>query len=235
MRIKTILIIAAATLVGACNSGQKNVVSPEDFSKQLKNKASAVVLDVRSPEEFAMGYIEGARNINVNAPDFSNQVASIDKNSTVYVYCKSGSRSAKASGILKDLGYSNVVDLDGGILAWERQGFEVKGKRVPPQTSYTMASFNKEVQSSNLILVDFYADWCGPCKRMAPHIETMKRKYGDNLKVLKVDTDRSPEVSKIFEIRSIPLVKVYKDGKEVYDRMGYHSEEELDAVLQDYL
>ena len=98
-----LLVITTFTLL-ACNSGSNNAASPSDFRDQLSNSTYAVLLDVRSPEEFAMGYIEGAKNINVNTPDFSEQVKSIDKNSTVYVYCKSGSRSNKAAGILKDLG-----------------------------------------------------------------------------------------------------------------------------------
>ena len=66
---------------------------------------------------------------------------------------------------------------------------------------------------------------------MAPHVEAMKEKYGDKLTVLKVDTDKSVQVSEHFKINAIPLVKLYKNAKEVYDKTGYHSAEELDALL----
>ncbi|MEN8696880.1 MAG: thioredoxin, partial [Bacteroidia bacterium] len=100
---------------------------------------------------------------------------------------------------------------------------------------YTLAAYNEAVQAGKVVLVDFYAPWCGPCKMMAPHIETMKEKYGDNLVILKVDTDKSLEVSSHFKINAIPLIKVYKDGKEVYDRTGYHTAEELEALLNKYI
>jgi len=70
---------------------------------------------------------------------------------------------------------------------------------------------------------------------MAPHIEALKEKYNDQLTVLKVDTDKSAEVSQHFGISGIPLVKLYKNGKEVYDKTGYHSQEELQALLDKYL
>lgn len=232
LKISALILLA---FLQACSSGSKNVLEPSDFNKQLEANPNAVVIDVRSPEEYAMGYIPGAKNINVNAPDFRDKVSVFDKDKTLYVYCKSGSRSATAADILMDLGYSKIRDLDGGILAWEGEGLELEGKKEPPKVMYTMASFNEEVKASNLVLVDFYADWCGPCKRMAPHVSKMKQKYGDALTIIKVDTDKSPEVSKNFDIRSIPLVKVYKNGSEVYDRIGYHSEEELDAILQKHL
>ena len=70
---------------------------------------------------------------------------------------------------------------------------------------------------------------------MAPHIEAMKKKHGDKLTILKVDTDKSVEVSNYFKINAIPLVKIYKGGKEVYDKTGYHTAEELDGLLVNLL
>lgn len=84
-------------------------------------------------------------------------------------------------------------------------------------------------------VIDFYADWCGPCKMMAPHIESVKKKYGEKLTILKVDTDKSIAIGQHFNITGIPLVKVYFEGKEVYDRVGYHKEEELETILKSYL
>ena len=98
-----------------------------------------------------------------------------------------------------------------------------------------MEEYNAVIDTSGLVLVDFYADWCGPCKMMAPHVKTMQEKYGEKLTVLKVDTDKSPAVSAHFNITGIPLVKVYLNGKEVYDKIGYHTAEELDAVLSKQL
>ena len=86
-----------------------------------------------------------------------------------------------------------------------------------------------------LTVLYFTATWCGPCKMMAPHIESLKAKYGDKIAIVKVDTDKSMEVSKHFKISAIPLIKIYKDGQEVYNKIGYHSEEELESAFSLYL
>ena len=231
-----ILAFALFVALASCSKSGGQTVTAQEFEDLLKTPAQKVLLDVRTPEEYAMNHIPGSNNLNVNASDFEAQVKTIDKNSEIFVYCKSGSRSADAATILNQLGFTKVYNLDGGILAW--QGANKPVETAPSQQNtngYTMESYNAVIDSNKVVLVDFYADWCGPCKMMAPHVKTMQEKYGDKLTVLKVDTDRSPAVSQHFNITGIPLVKVYAGGKEVYDKVGYHSAEELDAVLAKHL
>ncbi|UWX55570.1 rhodanese-like domain-containing protein [Maribacter litopenaei] len=82
---------------------------------ELKN---VVLLDVRTPEEYQQGHLENSLNVNWYDSDFVQQVEGIDKDDTIYVYCKLGGRSAKAQEKLKSLGYKNVVNLEGGYDAW---------------------------------------------------------------------------------------------------------------------
>lgn len=82
---------------------------------------SVILVDVRTPEEFAAGHIEQARNINWYDSDFTEQMEAIDKEQTIYVYCKKGGRSAKAAQLLDSLGYKKVVDLIGGYDAYKSQ------------------------------------------------------------------------------------------------------------------
>ncbi|MCG2461738.1 rhodanese-like domain-containing protein [Flavobacteriaceae bacterium F89] len=83
-----------------------------DYSgKELKN---GILLDVRTPEEFQEGHLDRALNINWYDSDFAEQIQRLDKEKTIYVYCKLGGRSAKASKVLDSLGFKNVVDLTGG-------------------------------------------------------------------------------------------------------------------------
>lgn len=98
---------------------------------------------------------------------------------------------------------------------------------------YDLRSYNESV-SEGVVLVDFYATWCGPCKMMEPHIKSLKDEYGNKLKVVKIDIDKNLEIATHFNISSIPLVKVYSNGKEVYGKLGYHSEEELKTILANY-
>ena len=86
-------------------------VTQSDLSK-------VILLDVRTPEEFSQGHLENALNINWFDEDFDKQVEKIDKDETIYVYCKAGGRSAKAQQKLQAMGYKNVVNLEGGYDAW---------------------------------------------------------------------------------------------------------------------
>lgn len=94
------------------------VVEPEAYKKYIEVE-NAQVIDVRTPEEFAEGHIDGAQNIDFQAKDFLEQFSRIDKDRPVYIYCRSGKRSAKAAEQLSELGFPNIIDLQGGFLAWK--------------------------------------------------------------------------------------------------------------------
>jgi rhodanese-related sulfurtransferase len=79
---------------------------------------------VRTPEEYAAGHLENAVNINLYDDDFKSQLEAIDKSKAVAVYCKVGGRSAKAADIIKEIGFTEVYDLEGGILNWEEKGMK---------------------------------------------------------------------------------------------------------------
>ena len=83
-----------------------------------------------------------------------------------------------------------------------------------------MSKFNDVIKSHDLVLVDFYADWCGPCKAMAPELEKLKTELGDKIKIVKINTEKNQAISAQYNIRSIPTVHLYKDGKQVYNKAG---------------
>jgi len=111
--------LIAAFLLMACGKSQEMAIT--DFSAD-DLKDGAVLVDVRTPEEYADGHLEGALNIDWFSPDFASKWEGIDKGQTVYVYCKVGGRSAKAAQMLDSLGYSHVVDLTGGYDAYLAAG-----------------------------------------------------------------------------------------------------------------
>ena len=238
-KLKNSLTLLLLVALVSCSSANKSTddskpLDPTSFKKKREESISFTLVDVRTPEEFAMNHLDGAKNMDVNAVDFAESAKTIDKSKPVMVYCKSGGRSATATTILREMGYT-VFELAGGILNWQSVGLPIASDGLKNDDGYSLARYMEETSASPLVLVDFQATWCGPCRMMAPHIEALKEKYKDQLTVLKVDTDKSTEVSQYFRISGIPLVKLYKDGKEVYDKTGYHSQEELQALLGKYL
>ncbi len=111
---------AASTAAIDTNIQTDGVVDVAGFAKLLE--AEHLLVDVRTPEEFAEGYIAAATNINFYDDDFADRATKLDKSKPVLVYCKKGGRSAKAYKILKGAGFEKVYDLDGGFTAWKSAG-----------------------------------------------------------------------------------------------------------------
>lgn len=112
----------------SCEAQQKKgteLVTPKQFSEAIVENEGQLI-DVRTPNEYNAGHIEGAQNINLHDDTFAKQINKLDKDKTVYVYCKAGRRSAEATKTLKENGFKNVVELDGGTDAWTAVGKPLK-------------------------------------------------------------------------------------------------------------
>jgi rhodanese-related sulfurtransferase len=108
--------ILAAFVLAACGSATSAVqtVDPQNFLASA-SQTGAVVVDVRTPEEFAAGHLPDAVNVNVEDPTFESQIASLDKGATYVVYCRSGRRSAVATDAMAAAGFTSVFNLNGGL------------------------------------------------------------------------------------------------------------------------
>ena len=96
----------------------------------------------------------------------------------------------------------------------------------------TDETFQRTIESAELpVLVDFYADWCGPCKMMAPDVDALAREQQGKALIAKLDTDRNQQTAGAFQIRGIPTVIVFRDGKEVERQSGAVKKAVLEAML----
>lgn len=95
-------------------------------------------------------------------------------------------------------------------------------------TSLTEGSFDEEITGGDApVLVDFWAEWCGPCKMIAPVLEEIAGEQGDNLKVTKLNVDEAPEIARRFEVMSIPTLILFKDGEPVKRIVGAKGKAQL--------
>lgn len=225
----------AAFLLVSCSIGQgstKTDLSPSEFSKQIKETENPTILDVRTPGEFGEGHIQNALNIDWNGASFDAQVSKLDKNKTVFVYCLSGGRSGSAASQLRSNGFKNVLELDGGMMAWRSASLpETTDSKIVKSKGMTTSEFEKLLQTDKVVLVDFYAEWCGPCKKMKPSILAIENELASNVKVIRIDVDKNEELVKSFGILEIPILRVYKQGKITWEQKGFVEMEEIKKNL----
>lgn len=126
--IKFILTLFIIVSITSCNSQQKKATDQNEVVVVVQNdvfeivEESAQLIDVRTPEEYNEGYIKNAININFFDDDFMEQMSKLNKDEVLYIYCRSGGRSGKASEKLKEAGFTKVYDLGDGMNGWIEEG-----------------------------------------------------------------------------------------------------------------
>ena len=236
---KVFISLGLCALLIACD-GNKNdktksskTVNTETFSKQT-NESDVQIIDVRTPEEFAQGHIENAININIMDNNFETEISKLDKSKKTLVYCKSGGRSSEAAQKLSSMGFENISNLEGGLLAWQNAGLKVIQGNEQSNDSFTKESFLKTVKEKHhLVLVDFNAEWCGPCKKLSPIVDALQKKYPNDFYLLKVDVDKHNALAQELKIESIPLLYLYKDGELVWQELGLVDEAIIEVKLKE--
>ena len=114
-----VLLLTSCMYLRPKQNGMSNL-SQTEWAKALTKQPEAVILDVRTEEEFESGYIPNAKNIDLRmGPGFIDEINTLEKNKSYYVYCRSGARSAQAVQLMRDLGFNETYNLLGGILDWE--------------------------------------------------------------------------------------------------------------------
>jgi rhodanese-related sulfurtransferase len=124
--MKMLSILSIVFLFFSCSTSSTTLtaqtitkkVSQAEFSELMK-KSGAQLIDVRTSREFSNGFIEGAKNIDYNGDSFEKQIKKLDKNKPVLVYCAAGGRSENAAELLKEWGFKEIYDLEGGYNAWK--------------------------------------------------------------------------------------------------------------------
>jgi phage shock protein E len=121
---KLIASFAAIILLAGCSStGSATTVNlnVSEFSQKI-TEPGVIIVDVRTPEEFASGHIDGALNIDFNSGNFANEITRLNPSETYAVYCRSGSRSGQAASIMHKAGFHDVSNLNGGVIDWTNDG-----------------------------------------------------------------------------------------------------------------
>jgi len=234
--MKNFIALIGSILLIACSSNSQTFtnLSPKEF-KSAFEKENAILLDVRTPQEINGGMIENASTIDFYDADFSKKIAKIQKDKTVYVYCKSGGRSSKAAKMLLESGQAKVVNLKGGIMAWNTNRMPLTkstSKKDHSMEELSISDFDNMLSKNSLVLADFHTLWCVPCRKMSPIVDELKVEYESSAEILRIDMDKSELLADSYNIKAVPTFVLFKDSKEIWRHTGLISKEELEEILK---
>ena len=189
------------------------------FSAKIKEQEKPQIIDARSAEEFAINHINGAVNFNLESANYAKSVAQLDKSKPVFIYSIRAGRSGQLANELLKNGFSVVHDLDGGIGAWIGGG---KPYYFNSKSKLSLAEYQKVVAENKTVLVDIGSRYCGSCKKVKPVLETIRTQYGENVKIVEIDFEDSPQViADLKTVKSFPTLILYQNGKIVFKKDGF--------------
>lgn len=218
-------------LIASCNAQNKDIhnIPPAAFADKINATPDPQILDVRTPAEFAGEHLDNAVNVNWNSDDFAEKAAKYDKSKPVFVYCKMGGRSEQAAEKLHEMGFTEIYDLQGGIMKWNAAGFSKPNGKIIGMCDQ---EYGELLKTDKKVLVNFYAEWCVPCKKMAPYLLEMQAEMKDKVNIVRLNADENKTLVSQMKLDSLPVLLLYENGKITWQHSGFISEDELKKQLQ---
>ena len=217
---------------GCKGQTSKNIttVSVSEFAQALNADKNPQLIDVRTPKEYAPQHIDNAININWNDAAFTENIAKFDKNKTVYVYCLAGSRSLQAATKIAEMGFTKIIDLKGGILKWNAQQASQPSSESEKIIGVCPQEYAEMLKTNKKTIVNFYAEWCAPCKIMAPYLLKIQKELSANkagIALIRYNADEHKTMMKNLKIDELPVILIYENDKIVYRHNGFLREADL--------
>lgn len=232
MKTKLFLILAVLSQAFSSCNGQSaksiETIPPAVFAEKIKANPHAQLLDVRTPEEFTDDHIDNAVNVNWNGDHFETQASKFDKSKPVFVYCKVGGRSKQAAEKLSEMGFSEVYDLQGGIMKWNAARLSTPSEKIVGMSSQ---KYGNLLKSDKKVLVNFYADWCTPCKKMKPYMLKMQNELKEEVSIIRLNADEHKTIISELKIDELPVLLLYENNKIIWRHNGFISEDNLRKEL----
>lgn len=230
--MKKIFFAAAWCLCISCSSGaQQKTIDANSFESEMK-VADVQLLDVRTAGEYKNGHIKNALLADwTNKTEFEERTKYLNKTKPLLLYCASGVRSAQAAAWLSEKGFTNVSNLNGGFIRWKQENKLFEATNAVKQI--TAVEYNEAIKNSGnaLVLVDFGAVWCPPCKKMEPVITQLVNEETGKFALMKADADAHTDMMSTLHINALPTFIFYKNGAEVWRKEGIATIEDFKKAL----
>lgn len=206
------------SFLSCVNVSSQDGIPADEFARRLNIKETQL-LDVRTTGEYQSGHLKNSLQADwLDKVQFADRTRYLDKNKPLLVYCASGVRSAAAAKWFLNNGFTNVQNLQGGLTSWKLAGRPVDA--AVTQLQMGVDTYNQLIRSNKVVLVDFGAQWCPPCKKMEPVLQQLQKDLPYQFKLVKVDGGNDLEVMKVQNVAAIPVFIIYKNGKETWRKQG---------------
>ncbi|MFC2115968.1 thioredoxin domain-containing protein [Bacteroidota bacterium] len=238
--MRTRIVIIACLMMSSYLSGQDASIIQVNSEKfhELISGDKGILVDVRTASEFKNGHIPDAGQLNYYAFDFKKKLSLLPKDQAIYLYCNTGYRSEKAAEMLIENGYANVYNLKNGIMEWELIDLPVIAEpdaRPDTDNKVDPGQYYAILESDSIVFIDFYAPWCGPCRKMMPMIDSLKTEYHQQISMYKVNADASKKLIKELKLSGVPYLALFQNGKLLWSNNGSVSRSKLTSILDESL
>ncbi|HEY1046585.1 MAG TPA: thioredoxin domain-containing protein [Bacteroidia bacterium] len=226
MKKASLFLVLAATL--ACNQVTQTSLPANEFKSDIE-KGGVQVVDLRSESLYKNIHIPGALHVSGNTAEIIAKETYADM--PLYLYNENGEGIDELVSALRKGGFKHVYGLKEGFSAWKKQGFNVEELKVFENDTIP---FEKAILGNKLVMVDFNAVWCRPCKMLDPIVKKLRETRAKDAIVYSIDTDKNPDLAVQYKAESIPLLVFLKNGKEVGRSVGLISESKLNDLIDQY-
>ncbi|MEI9942802.1 MAG: rhodanese-like domain-containing protein [Chitinophagaceae bacterium] len=222
--MKQKLIIAALLLSAAAPAIAQTVVTAplpltvDSFAAKISRQTKPQIIDVRTPEEYAMNHINGAVNIDLKATNYLEGLNQFDKKKPVFIYAIQNYRPGLLAVELREKGYAEVYELKSGIANWIGSGrpYYSSIKNV-----VSFAEYKKTIADNKLVLVDIGTKYCGACMKVKQIIDSLKSENNNSYEIVQLELYENAELAAgLKEIQAVPTVLLYKNGQIAWKKTG---------------
>ncbi|MFN4811551.1 MAG: thioredoxin domain-containing protein [Bacteroidota bacterium] len=226
-------LLMSLVILSACSNGQNTgfVLSANEFDAKLKQTKDAQLIDVRTADEFQGGHLSNAMNYDWNGSNFDAQISSLDKQKPAFVYCLSGGRSSSAAAHMRAEGFKQVYEMNGGMMKWRAAGLPESNNNTDKNPGMSVDDYNQLTRSYKKVLIDFYAEWCAPCKKMKPYLDEISKEMSAEVKVVRIDADKNKALLQSLKVDALPVLILYQNGVQDWRHDGYIEKSEVVAKI----
>jgi len=190
----------------------------DSFAVRISQQTKPQIIDVRTPEEFAINHINDAINIDLRKANYLEDLTQLEKNKPVFIYAIQNYRPGLLSKELREKGYAEVYELKSGIASWIGSGrpYYSSAKNMVSLTEY-----KKLIADHRLVLVDIGTKYCGACVKVNKIVDSLKTENNNAYEILQLDLYNNHRLAAdLKEIQSVPTLLFYKEGKLIWKKTG---------------